>query len=45
MQVIFNDCENRAKGKDIYKAMSCYNTGNHAAEGSEMDTLLRYQEI
>ena len=31
MQVIFNDCRNRAKGKDIYKAMSCYNTGNHAA--------------
>ena len=23
MQFIFNDCRNRAKGKDIYKAMSC----------------------
>lgn len=31
MQVIFNDCRNRAKGKDIYKAMSCYNTGNHSS--------------
>ncbi len=30
MQFIFNDCRNRAKGKDIYKAMSCYNTGNHS---------------
>lgn len=31
MQYIFNDCRNRAKGKDIYKAMSCYNTGNHSS--------------
>lgn len=31
MQFIFNDCRNRAKGKDIYKAMSCYNTGNHSS--------------
>lgn len=31
MQFIFNDCRNKAKGKDIYKAMSCYNTGNHSS--------------
>lgn len=31
MQFIFNDCRNRAKGKDLHKAMSCYNTGNHSS--------------